>query len=424
MITLPIEKLVFGGQALAKANGQTYFVWNALPNELVDAEIIHEKKDVAEAVTISIRKASPDRIVPTEDHFLSCSPWQILTEKAEDEWKTIIARETYQKIGKLSIPPELSIVSDHNLFFGYRNKMEYAFTNDKSGAISLAAFRRQSKDHVPISSCVLANDAISQSAKNIAAWLNQNKIDINKLITLVIASGSDRNCSAVLYVAQPIHCDTFTLSRSLVGFRVNHVKDETEVLKAEIIAYQAGIEILTTSVFGTDLLHNTSAFFQINVPIFEKVVAEVATYLDKSCEVVDYYSGVGAISLPLHQSYKQATLVEINSNGAKNATKNIRKNYITNAEVVPTSVEKALEFISRDKIIIVDPPRAGLHSKVVQALIRHKPKRIIYLSCNVSTQARDIGLLQDAYNISIVKLYNFFPRTPHIESLCVLDKKR
>ena len=137
--------------------------------------------------------------------------------------------------------------------------------------------------------------------------------------------------------------------------------------------------------------------------------------------VLDLYSGVGTIGLTIGGN--NVTLVELN----EHAVREMRQNITTldkDATAILAASEQALDYITPDKTIIVDPPRAGLHADVVAKLIETAPPRIIYLSCNPVTQARDVALLLEKYTITHLKGYNFFPRTPHIESLIVLDKIR
>ena len=135
---------------------------------------------------------------------------------------------------------------------------------------------------------------------------------------------------------------------------------------------------------------------------------------------VDMYSGVGTIGLTI--GGPGVTLVEIDENAVREMRRNIDELGLT-AKAVHAPSEKALDYITSDRTIIVDPPRAGLHADVIDRLLETKPSRIIYLSCNPVTQARDVAMLAERYGIRYHRGYNFFPRTPHIENLVVLDLK-
>ena len=119
----------------------------------------------------------------------------------------------------------------------------------------------------------------------------------------------------------------------------------------------------------------------------------------------------------------QTQLVESNTEAVDFAQQNIAANTMHNCHALATPAEKMTEYITKDTQVILDPPRAGLHQDVIKALLRAQPKRIIYLSCNISTQARDMRMLSSIYKPLFLKLYNFFPKTPHFEGLCVLEKQ-
>ena len=156
--------------------------------------------------------------------------------------------------------------------------------------------------------------------------------------------------------------------------------------------------------------------------MFAKALKDIAAFTDVKTELIDYYSGVGAISLPISKNRARCTLVDNNQQAIEFAKHNIKANNLQNCEAICTPSENMTKLIARDKLIILDPPRAGLDDKITSRLLISTPPRIIYLSCDLSTQARDIGRLSEKYQVSFLKLYNFFPRTPHIEGLCVLDR--
>ena len=140
--------------------------------------------------------------------------------------------------------------------------------------------------------------------------------------------------------------------------------------------------------------------------------------MPEGTQVVDMYSGVGTIGLTIGGD--GVTLVEVNEHAVREMERNVAE-LAMNAKPVLAASENALEYITGDKCIIVDPPRAGLHEDVVNRLLETKPQRIIYLSCNPVTQARDVARLAEAYGIKSHRGYNYFPHTPHIEHLVVLD---
>ena len=136
---------------------------------------------------------------------------------------------------------------------------------------------------------------------------------------------------------------------------------------------------------------------------------------------LDLYAGVGTIGLTIGSG--NVTLVEINTDAVREMQRNITELDRTDARAVLAPSEQALDYITGKELVIVDPPRAGLHADIIATLLQKLPPRILYLSCNPVTQARDVALLQQSYQITWHRGYNFFPRTPHIEHLIILDKK-
>ncbi|MCD8561679.1 RsmD family RNA methyltransferase [Candidatus Saccharibacteria bacterium] len=177
---------------------------------------------------------------------------------------------------------------------------------------------------------------------------------------------------------------------------------------------------LTDTLLGVPFQYATESFFQINLPVYEQSLRDMQQWVPKDQPVVDMYSGVGTIGLTIGCS--GVTLVEVNETAVREMERNVAA-LGADARPVLAASEQALEYITSEACIIVDPPRAGLHEAVVERLLEVQPERIIYLSCNPVTQARDVARLASSYGICAHQGYNFFPRTPHIEHLIVLDLK-
>ena len=183
-----------------------------------------------------------------------------------------------------------------------------------------------------------------------------------------------------------------------------------------------GTTNLTDTILDIPFTYAVEGFFQINIPVYEQALMDMKQWVITNKPTVDLYSGVGTIGLTI--GGQKVTMVEINEHAFYEMKRNIKaldREKVVKAILAPS--ENVLENIKSDSIIIVDPPRAGLHEEVTKKLLESKPERIIYLSCNPVTQARDISLLSEKYNIIWHRGYNFFPRTPHIEHLVVLDLK-
>lgn len=419
-VKMKVEKLVFGGQGLGRVDNKVVFLWNALPGEEVVFNYTNNKKNFAEGLATEILVASPDRIEPKEKHFLSCSQWQILAWEKELLYKKQLSEETYQKIGNLSIP-NLEIVSDDNQY-NYRNKIEYNFI-EENGNISLAIFLPESHERVVVDRCELARKELNVVAEDILDWIVEKNIEIRDLRKMILRVNQKGEVLAGLFINQKINLKDYPeLKNNLVGFSLFQKN-----FKGDVLLHAEGQDYLEEEILGKKLRYGLFSFFQINVPIFQKALEDISSFISQDDEVIDYYCGVGSIGLSLSAKMQTLSLVESNKEASEYAKQNIDLNKLNtknNLEVYCQPAEKIIDLINSQKVIILDPPRAGLEKTIIERIIWEKPKKIIYLSCNVSTQARDIGLLKDLYEIKFAKLYNFFPRTPHVEGLIILEAKK
>ncbi len=420
METIKIEKLVFGGQALGRAStGQVVFIWNALPGETVEVNITKKQKTHWEGITTKILDKSPERVEPIEKHFLSCSPWQILSYESENDWKVKIATETYKKIGGLELDLNIAHTTEP---FHYRNKIEYSFA-ESDGKIHLAFFERGKKIRTPIPECVLANEKINEAAQNILEWINKEEIPIRSLKALIGRTNSDNQVALALFIKDKLTFSSYPkLDSSCLGFQLYYSTHKSPASVPTELMYSVGDNFLVSKLLNAKLKFGNLSFFQVNSEIFEAALKDMENFLEPDSPVLDLYSGVGSISIPLSKNIRSCTLVDNNEEAIALAINNITLNNLANYEAICKPMEKITELIENHHTVLLDPPRAGLHEDVTKRLLEVAPKRIIYLSCDLATHARDIGLLKEKYALVFSRLYNFFPRTPHIEGLVVLER--
>ncbi|KKR08157.1 MAG: hypothetical protein UT32_C0003G0033 [Parcubacteria group bacterium GW2011_GWC2_39_14] len=419
MARVTIEKLVYGGQALARNENKVIFVWGALPGEEVEVEITNQKKNFAEGVVTKIYKASPDRLEPIEGHYASCSPWQIMKPKTEDYWKKEMTLEMYRKLGFLPEDLEIDLISDQNKFEHYRNKIEYNFCLNADNEISYAFFERNTNDLIAISDCCLASKAIGIASAKVLTWLRQSGLSIEILAKIIFRSNEVGEVMADLFINQKKELiSTPAWDENLVSFQIYLTEDRG----GERI-FSQGKKTLVENFNDFTFRFDGLSFFQVNWPIFTKVLEDIQAVVDDESLVVDYYSGVGAIGLSLAHRVQKVTLVESDDNAINLARQNIQDNKITNCNILKGDSSELLDSITKSRTVIFDPPRAGLDARVIDRILYQKPKQIIYLSCDPATQARDCAKLKNDYIVKMIRLYNFFPRTPHVEALWVLERK-
>ena len=428
MTTVKIDKLVFQGQGLGRieGSGKVAFAWNALPGETVTLQATKNKKSFVDGVAIEIENPSPHRIAPVEDHYLSCSPWQILDWAEENRQKVAVARETYQSIGGLAFD-ELEIAHSPDPQLHYRNKMEFSFTwsQDEKDELSLGFFNRGGRGFKPLpAGCTLAEPGINETALAVVDWLRRIDFFVPRTKSLIVRSNGAGQTIAALFIKDEVAFESYPeLPSDCLGFQIYQSDPRSPASLPTKLLYSVGADSLTATLNGISLKFGLLSFFQVNIGLFEQALDDIRPWLDPEQEVVDYYSGVGAIGLALHRHFKKAVLVDNNPQAIDYARENIAAAGVANCDAVLSEAEKITELIAHDKFLILDPPRAGLHQDVTAKILAEQPARIIYLSCNLSTHARDIALLREYYDIDFMRLYNFFPRTPHIEALCVLTRR-
>lgn len=427
LIHVTLDRIIGGGQSIGTLeSGKKALLWGGLPGETVTAQITRKKSSFVEGYVTEVEKASPERIEPRDPgSYLSTSPWQIMKFEAESHYKSALIEEAFE-LHDIVLPAPITVWSD-DIEYGYRNKVEFSFWYDtERETLDLAFFRRGSHGKITIEDTSLASDAINTGGKRVLDALRQLKIDGRNLKTLLIRSNRVGQTAWQLYVKnEDFDAETFLNVVDLTDVTCAEViysnpKSPASVITARLAA--KGGESLSDTILDVPFTYATEGFFQINLPVYEQALRDMSGWLeDKNAPVIDLYSGVGTIGLTIGGD--NVTLVEINEHAVREMEQNIEKLGKTGAKAVLAASENALDHISSDATIIVDPPRAGLHADVIAKLLDSAPERIIYLSCNPVTQARDVALLAEKYGIRHHQGYNFFPRTPHIEHLVVLDKK-
>lgn len=411
-----IEKLVHGGQGLGTLpDGRKVFVWGALPGERVNVRVIKGKRSYAEAIAEEILSSSSVRVAPREENYLATSPWQIIKFDAENDYKHRIVEELFVQ-AHVELPSFAMTASGDD--WHYRNKMEYSFWGDENG-LHLALFSRGSHMKQIVTGSQLALPAIDSAANAVCEQLNKAAVRAGDLKSIIVRCTQDGQAAASLFVKQ-MDFPKLTLPPQLKGLRVYYSNPKSPASVATKLLQELGDCLLQDKLLDKQFSYDTDSFFQVNLPVFEAALKTIRSHNSDTKFLVDMYAGVGSIGLSVAQ--KAVDLVELDPATAAMARINAQASGL-DAEVIEASTEKALENITSDRPIIVDPPRAGLHDKVVDCLLDVLPPRITYLSCNPATQARDLAALQQAYDITYFEGFNFFPHTPHIETLAVLELK-
>lgn len=430
--TIQLEKIVGGGQALGTLDdGRKAFVWGGLPGETVTIRITKKKSHFVEGVVTEVLAASPERITPRDpESYLSTSPWQIMPLASEQHYKAALIEEAFE-LHDIVLPEPIDIFCD-DIPYGYRNKVELSWYSDRAEdgteTLDLAFFRRGSKGKIVVDGTSLARPEINQLARQVRDLLRTKQVTARQLKTLLIRCNQAGNCVWQLYtkdrLGDVISPDEATALSAQGGEIIySDPRSPASRITERLVCF--GDPVLQDTILGVPFRYATEGFFQVNLPVYEQALRDMQRFVPvqdgTSRPTLDLYAGVGTIGLTIGSD--NVTLVEINADAVREMQRNIHQlGRRGQAKAVLAPSEQALEYITRDALIILDPPRAGLHADVITKLLATQPQRILYLSCNPVTQARDVALLATHYGIAYHRGYNFFPRTPHSEHLVVLDR--
>lgn len=456
---LSITDYASEGKSLGRVEGKVIFVEGAVPGDVADIFITKNKKDWAEGKAINFTEYSKERTVPFCIHFGVCGgcKWQMLPYEKQLQYKQQEAEQVLKRIGKIELPVILPIIgSDETIY--YRNKLEFTFSNKRyltSEEINKSQQIPQEKAlgyHAPgifdkiidIKECWLLDDVnnlIRNSIRDYALENNLSYYDIKEhkgfLRNIIL-----RYCTAgELMINLVFGNDDKTEIKKLLDHLLEKVPSITTLLytinqKWNDSIYDLAPQIYFGKGYITERLGefqfkiSPKSFFQTNTRQAKKLygVAKDFAALTGTETVYDLYCGTGSIGIFLSRLSKKIIGVDVIEDSIKDAKENALLNNIEHAhffagDVIEICNETFFTEHGKPDLIIIDPPRAGMHEKLIVKLLEIAAPKIVYISCNVATQARDINLLNQKYNVEKVQPLDMFPHTHHIECVVLLQLK-
>lgn len=415
-IQVEFKKIGHNGVSIGDFNNKVVFAYGILPGEIVKIKVLKEKKNFIEGELLEIIKASPHRVLEGENHYLSCSPWQTFDYNFQIEIKKQILKEIFQKFAKIEI--NLEKFFSANKIYGYRTKIEYSFLEEEN-ILYYAFYKRGDffkKIKLP-NGCFLISEKANQLALKLLEEINkQNLKDIKGLIIRKSHYLNDLHFS--LFIKNKNYNFNFN-DKELSGFALIYSNPKTSINKIDEVLKEEGQNYIREKILNLEFRYPYTSFFQNNIELFEEALKIMKKYTNNPQKVVDLYCGVGVIGLSI--GGEKIIGIDNNENAIKYAKLNALLNNINNFEGIFLRSEKiSEEFLKNTDVLILDPPRTGLHPKLIKLILNTKPQNIFYLSCNPITQARDFFLLKDYYELINIYGFDFYPQTPHIESLIVL----
>lgn len=420
-IIVEFQKIVPEGKSLGKFNGKVVFAYGILPYEKARVRIIKEKKNYLEAELCEIIEKSKDRIDIKEDHYLSCSPWQGFNYEKQIEIKENLLKEIYFQYLRKEI--EINGFEKAKKIFGYRTKIEFSFL--KEDKIYLAFYKRGSNvEKIKLENgCILGSEKMNLASLKIVERLNNINFPFKDLKGFMIRESKRFNKRLGVLFLLNKNMPKIDLVENLDGLILVYSFEKSPAFVFTEILNKIGDEFLKEKILDLEIYYGPESFFQNNIDLFEKVLIDIKNNCDKVNKIVELYSGVGSIILNLKDYSKKIYGVEIVKEACDFAQISAEMNNIKNFKIINLAAEKLdFEFLKNTNILVLDPPRTGLHKKVINLILSSLPQKIIYLSCNPITQARDYSLLKEKYKIKFLKGYDFYPNTPHMESLLILER--
>jgi 23S rRNA (uracil1939-C5)-methyltransferase len=443
-LELRIDSLAYGGSGVARYDGFVVFVRGGLPGDRVRAHVTKVKRGFAEAAADALLDPGPNRVEAPCRHFGTCGGcrFQDLAYDAQVAAKEQQVRDALVRIGRIPEPPLEPIVPSASIY-GYRNKLEYSFTQGEAG-VELGFHRAGRWDEViGIEECLLTTDVGNAIRLAVRDWAREERLEAYNQATgegylrhLVVREGRNTGQVLVVLVTAPGErfetgylvevLRRFAEMRS-IHWAVNDTPAERTNLPTTLLW---GEEAIEEEILGLRFRLRPAAFLQTNTEMAERLyaLARECAGLTGAESVFDLYCGTGTIGLALAGEARAVWGVDISEEAVACAVENAELNGIENARFVAGNVGQTLEQLVAEagppNVVVVDPPRAGLAGKALRRTGSLGAARIVYVSCNPTTLASDVKVLHEELGYELVRCrpVDMFPHTPHVESVSLLEK--
>lgn len=443
-IELTIDALTSEGSGVGRYNGLAVFVRGTVPQDKIIAHIIKRSKNYAIGIIDKIIQPSSERIesdCPYSNKCGGCS-FRHMTYDEELKYKKSRVQDALNRIGHLDIEVDEIIGADD--LSHYRNKAQYP-VDISDGEMFAGFYAYKSHRIIPCADCKLQPAEFEKGLEAFAKWIeSENITSYNEqtgkgLLRHIyfrkgFATGEVMACAVINANSIPNGELLVSLLREkvdgLTSVAVNINKEKTNVILGKETNIIWGEKYIRDSLLGKDFLISPNSFYQVNHNQCEKLYAKAKAFagLTGTETVLDLYCGVGTIGLTMAENVKQLVGIEIIPQAIENAKENAKINHITNAQFICADAPKGAEILKKQgvnpDIIILDPPRKGCEKSLFDTIEQLSPKKIVYVSCDSATLARDLAILKEkGYEAKKVSAVDMFPRTPHVEAVALIVKK-
>ncbi len=464
-VELKIDSVGAKGVGVARRDNVVYFVKGGVPGDIVIAQILKKKKKFFEARVQEIVENSPERVAPKCIYFGECGgcSWQNLDYKSQLKWKKQSVTDPFERIGKIDCPVYHDTMPSPDEY-NYRNKMEFSFGASrwmtekeiqsdediemKNFALGLHVPGRFDKV-IDVRECHIQNplgnrilNTIRDKALDTGATPWNDYKHEGLLRSLIIRTSEYENqIMLILVTGRPLtpedekfmewYYNDFPAKIDEITTILHSVNNEISPVaygKPEIIK---GTGYISEDILGILYRISPFSFFQTNSKQLNRFISRIIDYAGIKPEniVWDLYCGTGSITLPAATKCNKIFGIELVESSIKDARENAERNNIANAvfhcaDLHAKNMPELLNSLPGPDIILIDPPRAGMHKNLVNHILEVAPERIVYVSCNPATQARDLELMSEKFNILEAQPVDMFPHTWHTESIVLMELKK
>lgn len=444
-IECTINGLGSSGEGVGKVSGFTFFIPGALPGERVQAQVTLVKKSYGQAKLVKVLVPSPDREKPPCPVYKQCGGCQLqhLSYPAQLANKRQTVVDALERIGhfhKVQVLDTLGALHPWH----YRNKMQVPVAQSKNHQLRIGCFAAGTHQVIDVKDCLIQQETNNKIAQITREWMTQYHI---------AALEEDSRKGLVRHIMGRTGVKTGEVMAVLITNEsvVPHLKELAQLLRAQIPGFTTLVQNINTRhtnvimgqknkvIWGPGFIHDQlgkftfaispHSFFQVNTEQAELLYETALQYaaLTGKENVIDAYCGTGTITLFLAQKARRALGIEIVPAAIHDAHENAKHNHVTNTEFICADAAKELPDLvrhgSRPDVVVLDPPRAGCEKRVLDAIAQVRPKRVVYVSCNPASLARDAAILRDhGFVLRKVQPVDVFPHTCHVECVALMSR--
>lgn len=441
-IILKIEDMTSEGSSVGHYDSQAVFVLGGVAGDELSAHIIKAKKNYAIGIINEVLKPSDNRIpsdCAVSDRCGGCA-FRNMTYEAELRYKYNRVCDAVKRIGDIDAPVRDIIACDD--ISHYRNKAQYPVSID-NGELTYGFYANKSHRIIACDDCKLQDEAFADCLDAIKLWVRESRVtsydEVNHkgllrhiYLRRAVSTGEIMVCLVINGNSVPKKdrlIELLTKNDNVKSICLNVNKDKTNVILGDKTKFIYGSTTICDELLGKKFVISPESFYQVNHNQCEKLYQKAIDYADlKGDEVlVDLYCGIGTIGLSMADKVKKLYSAEITPQAIENAKINAQLNSITNAEFICGDAFKAAQEFKQKgitpDILVLDPPRKGCQKELFDIIEQMSPKRIVYVSCDPATLARDLKILSEKnYNTLELTPVDMFPRTPHVETVCLITK--